>query len=303
MALSTEMKARDTSGMYLVRVFRRSRSSASARCLRSLTLSCMQHRSMARLTARWTSGMSSPMYSFPVPLNGTFVLTRLTKTPILSWFCRILYAPQLMRRLLTCVATSPPPSKRSGMRLAKRWTVIPGLASRPPRQTPTSTSAGWPSTTHAVSWKVATQSGLSSFMMPKRKLYSPTGLRQSAGGSANLASRRICVSCTTCARSRDAVAASGVSLSSASSRVATAALTPVSSLARNLARSFSLDPRSSVESSSMWSEAGWCLIVAGGRGISSERRAYSRVRVLLAVSEVTLRPKRAYGVMMASWRR
>ena len=78
-----------------------------------------------------TSGMSSPMYSLPVPLKGTLVLTRLTKTPILSRLCRILYAAQLIRRLLTCVATSPPPSKSSGMRLAKRYTVTPGFASLP----------------------------------------------------------------------------------------------------------------------------------------------------------------------------
>ena len=51
---------------------------------------CTQHFSIARFTAACTSGMSSPMYSFPVPLNGTLVETRETKTPILSCVWRIL---------------------------------------------------------------------------------------------------------------------------------------------------------------------------------------------------------------------
>ena len=70
---------------YLVRFFLRSRSSASALCFSSFALSCRQQRSIARFTAAFTSGMSSPMYSLPVPLNGTFVLTKETKMPILSW--------------------------------------------------------------------------------------------------------------------------------------------------------------------------------------------------------------------------
>ena len=135
-------------------------------------------------------------------LKGTLVETSDTKTPTLSWFCRILYALQLMRLLLTCVATSAPPSKSSGMRLAKRYTVIPGLASRPPRHTPASTMSGWPSCAQTVSWKVATSSGRSSFMMPSRRLYSPTGERQSPGGASNLASRIKWASCQWAHRSR-----------------------------------------------------------------------------------------------------
>lgn len=42
-------------------------------------------KSEVTLTAVAISLMSSPMYSFPVPLNGIFVLTMLTNTPILSW--------------------------------------------------------------------------------------------------------------------------------------------------------------------------------------------------------------------------
>lgn len=113
----------------------------------------------------------------PIVVSLTLVETSETKMPSLSWWCRILYADQLTRRLLTygeprggagrrgrvgrrrggagerdsgrfagtCVATSAPPSNKSGMRLAKRYTVIPGLASRPPIQTPASTIKGWPS--------------------------------------------------------------------------------------------------------------------------------------------------------------
>lgn len=36
------------------------------------------------LTAEAISVISSPIYSFPVPLKGILVLTMLTKTPILS---------------------------------------------------------------------------------------------------------------------------------------------------------------------------------------------------------------------------
>lgn len=42
------------------------------------------------LTAEAISVISSPIYSFPVPLKGIFVLTMLTKTPILSWVWLIL---------------------------------------------------------------------------------------------------------------------------------------------------------------------------------------------------------------------
>lgn len=44
----------------------------------------------ARLTAFAISTISLPMNSFPVPLNGTFVLTMLTNTPIFSFFWSIL---------------------------------------------------------------------------------------------------------------------------------------------------------------------------------------------------------------------
>lgn len=39
---------------------------------------------ISTLTADAISDMSSPMYSFPVPLKGILVLTILTNTPILS---------------------------------------------------------------------------------------------------------------------------------------------------------------------------------------------------------------------------
>lgn len=47
-------------------------------------LQCKWIMSFFTLTAEAISLMSSPMYSFPVPLNGILVLTMLTKTPILS---------------------------------------------------------------------------------------------------------------------------------------------------------------------------------------------------------------------------
>lgn len=51
------------------------------------------------LTAAAISSISSPIYSLPVPLNGILVLTILTKTPILSIFCLILYKLQLIIKL------------------------------------------------------------------------------------------------------------------------------------------------------------------------------------------------------------
>ena len=47
-----------------------------------------------------------------------------------------------------------------------------------------------------------------------------------------------------------------------------------SSLERNLTSCFSFPSRSSDVSSSRLTEEGWCLIVDGEGGISSERRAY-----------------------------
>ena len=181
------------------------------------------------------------------------------------------------------------------MRLAKRYTVMPGLVSRPPRQTPASMIIGWPSWTPALSAKVATSCGCSSFMMPSRRLYSPTGPRQSEGGSENLTSRTRCASCTICFGS-SAVGVSSARRISFTSLAASCDETHASSLARNLTRSFSFDERSSEVRSSTWSDAGWCFTVCGTFGIESERRAYSRVKRFERPpsADVNARPKRAY---------
>ena len=146
---------------------------------------------MARSTASAISVLSSPMYSFDVPLNGIFVLTMLTKTPILSLFLSILYEPQF-RRCTHRVTTSEPPSKSSGMRFANRNTLNPALTSFPPRLTHASTMSGWPPHANAGPTYDAIQSGASSFMMPRRRLYSPAGDRQSPLGSAKRAYDNSC---------------------------------------------------------------------------------------------------------------
>ena len=46
--------------------------------------SCLQHRCRAFLTHLRISSVSSPIYSFPVPLKGILVLTMETKTPTRS---------------------------------------------------------------------------------------------------------------------------------------------------------------------------------------------------------------------------
>jgi hypothetical protein len=131
----------------------------------SLVLSCSAHCRNACCTASAMDVASSPMYSFPVPcdgrvrltvsggggvtarrqrptarsestraagyhpelmltLKGIFVDTMLMKTPTRSRLGSILYASHFI--LLACrVATSLPASNNSGMRLAKRKTLMP----------------------------------------------------------------------------------------------------------------------------------------------------------------------------------
>ena len=83
------------------------------------------------------------------------------------------------------------------MRFAKRHTVTP-LGPWPPSATPASTTNAWPSCTPTGDECVATRSGRSSLRMPRRRLYSPAGLRHPAGGASNCASARSRASWCTC---------------------------------------------------------------------------------------------------------
>mmetsp|Transcript_31821 Transcript_31821/g.67402 ORF Transcript_31821/g.67402 Transcript_31821/m.67402 type:complete len:238 (-) Transcript_31821:687-1400(-) len=74
-----------TSGMYLSNRDFRSFTSRNAFRFARWARSWLQQLCRARFTLSWISVMSSPMYSFPVPLNGTLVDTMDTKTPILSF--------------------------------------------------------------------------------------------------------------------------------------------------------------------------------------------------------------------------
>jgi hypothetical protein len=86
-----------------------------------------------------------------------------------------------------------PTSNSSGMRLAKRWMLRPGLMPRPPTDTAASTTKAWPSCTPTAPACVATISGRSSFMMPSRRLYSPAqGAQRGAhAGASRAASARV----------------------------------------------------------------------------------------------------------------
>ena len=104
------------------RTFFRARRSFAA-CARTIfPFSCVAQALIARSTASAISTLSSPMYSFEVPLKGIFVLTMLTKIPILSLFLSILY--ELQFSLCTHrVTTSLPASNNKGIRLANRKTL------------------------------------------------------------------------------------------------------------------------------------------------------------------------------------
>mmetsp|Transcript_14936 Transcript_14936/g.64016 ORF Transcript_14936/g.64016 Transcript_14936/m.64016 type:complete len:264 (+) Transcript_14936:555-1346(+) len=263
---------------------------------------------MARSTASAISTLSSPMYSLEVPLNGILVDTMETNTPILSLFLSILYEPQF-NRCTHRVTTSEPPSNKSGMRLAKRNTLCPAFTSLPPSETHASTMSGCPPHASAGPTKDAIQSGPSSFMIPKRKLYSPAGDKHSPLGSAkraydsNCCTRVACVSVT----SRGAVVCSNPFPSSATSRAACSLPMDVNSLCRKFTSVFSLVWLNSVLTSSWSSFAalGWCLVVSGGDGITSVRRRNIASTFPRAsdAAETYLKWNCAYGVTMASCRR
>ena len=120
-----------------------------------------------------------------------------TKTPILSLFLSILYVFQF-KRCTHLVTTSLPPSKRSGILFAKRKTLNPGFTSRPPSETQASTTSGCPPQAKAGAQNDAIHSGPSSFMMPKRRLYSPAGERHEPSGSSKRASAKSCCILVAC---------------------------------------------------------------------------------------------------------
>mmetsp|Transcript_10824 Transcript_10824/g.25721 ORF Transcript_10824/g.25721 Transcript_10824/m.25721 type:complete len:332 (+) Transcript_10824:483-1478(+) len=302
---STEKMALAALGMYFSSVFFRFLCSRAACTLEIFPLSCSAHCMIACFTAATISSMSSPMYSFPAPLKGIFVDTMLTNTPTLSEWWLILYACQLMRLVAVLVITSEPASNSSGMRFAYRNTLIPGLRSFPPRLTPASTMNACPSKTLASLWCVATISGRVSLRIPRRRLYSPAGLRCLLSGSLNRASCSSWCRRTTWRSSSSRGGISGVTplRISSMSRPAYSLLICENSVDRKPCMVWHLVSTMRRLMSSRSTAEGWCLISFGGTGIFSVRRRKSTLTLFRSSSALYLNRKVAYGVMTAICRR
>mmetsp|Transcript_3516 Transcript_3516/g.9888 ORF Transcript_3516/g.9888 Transcript_3516/m.9888 type:complete len:223 (-) Transcript_3516:955-1623(-) len=213
----------------------------------------------------------SPMYSLLVPLKGILVLTMLTKTPI-PCSKPILYLFHFSW-LAVLVMTSLPCSNSKGILFANLNTFnwFASMAgSLPPMLTAASTMKAWPSKAYAVPWWVATMSGLSSFMTPSLKLYSPAGDRSLPSGSANLT----CCMKLCSFRSWLSFICLGAmsSLSSVTILFAMVDVMLLKSPLRNFESFLFVLPAIFFFSSSRSTSEGWCLASRGGSGILSVLR-------------------------------